>query len=78
MPMKCPVCGSEALSVETRFNNSSPNSVVFAKAKWYQEKPGAMVNRCRLCRDCGYVLLFAGGVGFEQLQENWDKLEPEE
>jgi len=69
--MKCPVCQSENLSDEAeyaafentaRFRDWEPGVL-----QWKDLAVGA--ERARICLDCGYLLLFAGGAKLEKLRK---------
>ncbi len=69
--MKCPVCGSAALSEETEYA-SFENSARFRD--WepgvLQWKPLAIgAETAKICLECGYLLLFVGKNKLEKLKK---------
>ncbi len=85
----CPVCSSESLSPETGTRHAGVSWVgeavfhvvdwvenLFGKRKKKKIKIYANFSRARICRDCGFVLLFVNSEEVAILKEKWDKLEP--
>lgn len=87
--LHCPVCSSEALSPETGTRHAGVSWVgevvfravdlvenLFGKQKKKPIRVYANISRARICRNCGYVLLFVKTEELAELKEKWDKLEP--
>ena len=74
--MQCPICAGSRLSPETE---TGPYNTAFRSGFRVGGKlKTVQIDRGRICRDCGYVLLFVGRGELSRLDSSWEELEPNE